>query len=287
MTITALHTTQMVFDSGALGVSFLHRSADVREVFRVSDDYELDQSTEPHVIVEDETLAAGFTQIPNQVLRRSDLQPGAKLTYMVLLSYAWQKNHAYPGQDVLARDMGVSDRSVRTYLDQLETSGLLSIRRRGLGLTNVYILHRLSRPENISDQDRKPVSAPERKLFPTKKTQTNKTQRDDSKGTEPLKMPARLIPQHERTVLERYAADYAVEFRDQAPLASTASRLVNLYADAGVDLETFLDLLQDARAATQKRSASIQAELEDGSGRKRKVPYFFAVLADLIEKRGA
>ena len=41
------------------------------------------------------------------------------------------------------------------------------------------------------------------------------------------------------------------------------------------------------RAETQKRSASIRAELEDGSGRKRKVPYFFRVLEDLIEKRGA
>ncbi len=44
---------------------------------------------ERHVIIEDEALAAGFTQIPNLVLRRPDLSPGAKLTYMVLLSYAW------------------------------------------------------------------------------------------------------------------------------------------------------------------------------------------------------
>ena len=97
-----------------------------------------------HVIIEDEALAAGFTQIPNLVLRRSDLQPGAKLTYMVLLSYAWQQDHAYPGQDRLAADMGVSERSVITYLKQLQETGLVTIRRRGLGLTNIYVLHRLT-----------------------------------------------------------------------------------------------------------------------------------------------
>ena len=253
----------------------------------MSDDYELDQPTEPHVIVEDETLAAGFTQIPNQVLRRSDLQPGAKLTYMVLLSYAWQKNHAYPGQDSLARDMGVSERSVITYLKQLQDSGLITVRRRGLGLTNVYILHRLPRSENFADQEVQDSTVLEVQNFPPKKTQRNKTQTDYSKGTEPLKMPRRLIPRHEQEILARYGADYATEFRDAAPLASTTKRLLNCYVSSGLDIETFLDVLQDARAATQKRSASIQAEVEDGSGRKRKVPYFFAVLADLIEKRGA
>ena len=137
-----------------------------------------------HVIIEDESLRAGFTQIPNQILRRSDIQPGAKLTYMVLLSYAWQKDQAYPGQDRLAVDMGVSERSVRTYLEQLVSTGLITIKRRGLGLTNVYILHRLSRPEDIADQDRpanisaldrKPAATPEVQDLPPKKTQLEKT----------------------------------------------------------------------------------------------------------------
>jgi hypothetical protein len=248
----------------------------------VSDDSELERSQEPHVIIEDETLAQGFTQIPNGVLRRSDLQPGAKLTYMVLLSYAWQKNHAYPGQDSLARDMGVSDRSVRTYLDQLVASGLLTIRRRGLGLTNVYILHRI-RPENISDQDRKSVSDPELHNFPGKKTQVKKTQRDLSKGPE----PERLVSRRERDVIGQYAADLSHEMRDRASPRSTATRLINLYAGSGLVLDEFLDLFQNARRLTQKHSASIRAETDDGSGYKVKTPYFFGVLEDLIEKRGA
>ena len=41
----------------------------------------------------------------------------------------------------LAEDMGAAERSIRTYLKELETSGLLEIEQRGLGKTNLYRLH--------------------------------------------------------------------------------------------------------------------------------------------------
>ena len=151
-----------------------------------------------HVIVEDEALAAGFTQIPNLVLRRSDLQPGAKLTYMVLLSYAWQEDHAYPGQDRLAADMGVSERSVITYLKQLQETGLITIRRRGLGMTNVYVLHRLTpRSEKSASPEVQEPTALEVQDFRPKKTQRKNTQRDKfehSKGT-------RLVEKYDEAVI--------------------------------------------------------------------------------------
>ena len=107
----------------------------------VSDDsYEEEQHGT--IVVEDETLRAGFTQIPNAILRRPDVTPGAKLTYMALLSYAWQKGSCFPGQDTLADDLGVSKRSVVTYLQQLQETGLLHVKRRALGQTNVYTLPR-------------------------------------------------------------------------------------------------------------------------------------------------
>ena len=249
----------------------------------MSDDTELEQSREPHVIIEDETLAAGFTQIPNGVLRRSDLQPGAKLTYMVLLSYAWQKNHAYPGQDSLARDMGVSERSVITYLKQLRDSGLVSIRRRGLGMTNVYIINRIPGSANSADQEVKDSTPLEVQDLPPKKTQWKKTQTDISNSPDPELM---IMP-GERMIIERYAKDFATELRDEAPLQSTVSRLANLYRHSGLGMDAFLDLLQDARQITQKRSAGIRKDKGDGSGLKSKMAYMFGVLEDLIEKRGA
>jgi hypothetical protein len=94
------------------------------------------------IIVEDDTLRQGFTQIPNALLRLPDVSPGAKLTYMVLLSYAWQQGSCFPGQDTLAADMGAGRRSVVRYLQELQDAELLHIRRRGLGRTNIYVLPR-------------------------------------------------------------------------------------------------------------------------------------------------
>src|SRR6266568_6892134 len=97
--------------------------------------------------------AKGFTQVPNHVLVSDRLSPGSKLTYAMLLKYAWQNDFCFPGQRRLAKDMGVTDRSVRTYLQELETRRFVAIQQRGLGKPNLYEL-------NLS------VSAADRKKFP-------------------------------------------------------------------------------------------------------------------------
>ena len=88
----------------------------------------------------DALSTSGFTQVPNAVLKSAALSPGAKLAYAMILSYAWHEASCFPGQTRLAADIGVSDRSVRTYLKELETKGLLSIKQRGQGKTNLYTL---------------------------------------------------------------------------------------------------------------------------------------------------
>lgn len=135
--------------------------------------------------IADEILRAGFTQIPNVVLRRRDLSTGAKLTYVALLSYAWQEGSCYPGQERLAADVGVTDRSVRNHLAELVRAGLLTVQRRGQGLTNVYTLESLlqGREERASAQDARPErgSGQKRNHVPRKKTQAKQTQRNGSK----------------------------------------------------------------------------------------------------------
>ena len=42
------------------------------------------------IIVEDDALRGGFTQTPNEILKRTDISTGAKPSYMGLLSFAWQ-----------------------------------------------------------------------------------------------------------------------------------------------------------------------------------------------------
>jgi len=83
----------------------------------------------------------GFTQVPNFVLVKKDISVGAKLAYAMLLKYAWGDNACFPGQLKLAEDMGAGERSIRTYLKELEAAGILEIKQRGLGKTNLYRLH--------------------------------------------------------------------------------------------------------------------------------------------------
>jgi len=90
----------------------------------------------------------GFTQVPNFVLTNKDVSVGAKLTYAMLLKYSWYNDACFPGQVKLAEDMGATDRSVRTYLKELERGGLLEITQRGLGKTNLYRLHLTVRPKS-------------------------------------------------------------------------------------------------------------------------------------------
>jgi hypothetical protein len=83
----------------------------------------------------------GFTQVPNFVLTQKELSVGAKLAYAMLLEYAWGDQACYPSQVKLAQDMGAAERSIRTYLKELETTGILEIQQRGLGKTNLYRLY--------------------------------------------------------------------------------------------------------------------------------------------------
>ncbi len=89
----------------------------------------------------DPIARGGFTQVPNFILKDPTLSVGAKVTYAMFLSYAWQNDYCFPGQEKLAGDMGMSRSSVTAFIGELERVGLVSIQRRGQGKTNIYTLH--------------------------------------------------------------------------------------------------------------------------------------------------
>jgi biotin operon repressor len=93
------------------------------------------------IVGADPVTRHGFTQVPNFLLTNKKLSVGAKLAYAMLLKYAWTDDACYPGQQKLAEDMGSGERSIRTYLKELEDEGLLEVTQRGLGKTNLYRLH--------------------------------------------------------------------------------------------------------------------------------------------------
>lgn len=106
------------------------------------------------IVGADPVTRHGFTQVPNFILTNKDISVGAKLAYAMLLKYAWQDGACFPGQVKLADDMGATDRSVRTYLKELESAELLEITQRGLGKTNLYRLHLTVKSERARDTRR-------------------------------------------------------------------------------------------------------------------------------------
>ena len=83
----------------------------------------------------------GFTQVPNFVLKNSNLSLGSKVVFAMFLSYAWHNNFCFPGQERLAEDMGMSRSRVTEFVTELEKKNLISIQRRGQGKTNLYTIH--------------------------------------------------------------------------------------------------------------------------------------------------
>jgi hypothetical protein len=92
------------------------------------------------LIIEDRVLSHGFIQLPKLILHAKNLSRDAKLLYALLLSYAWQEGRCFPGYRRLCDDLQASENMVRKYMRELDSAGLLSQRRRGLGKTNIYTL---------------------------------------------------------------------------------------------------------------------------------------------------
>lgn len=80
----------------------------------------------------------GYTQVPNAVLRCEEISAGAKLAYTMLLSYAWHNDFCFPGQERLAKDMGVHRSTANVHIQELAKKGFVKITRRGQGKSNLY-----------------------------------------------------------------------------------------------------------------------------------------------------
>ncbi len=102
------------------------------------------KNTDKEIILEGADIVSqkGYTLIPNYVLYNKLVPGRAKLVYAVLLSYAWgNKDSSFPGQERLSKECGCSPRSIWTAIKELEEAHFITIVRRGLGKTNLYVLH--------------------------------------------------------------------------------------------------------------------------------------------------
>ena len=80
----------------------------------------------------------GFTQVPNAVLKNGTISPGAKLTYALLLSYAWHDDFCFPGQERLADDMGIARQTANRHIQELRKAGFIKVKKQGFNKPNLY-----------------------------------------------------------------------------------------------------------------------------------------------------
>jgi transposase-like protein len=92
--------------------------------------------------------------------------------------------------------------------------------------------------------------------------------------------------------LPGYIMDFSREFHDEAAIPSNITRAAHLFERAGMDADTFIQQVYEARRITQGR-ANIQKRAEVGKnlawpdGFSNRMPYFFSVLEDRLGLKAA
>ncbi|MEJ7568410.1 MAG: helix-turn-helix domain-containing protein [Gaiellaceae bacterium] len=176
----------------------------------------------------------GFTKVPNELLRDTSLSMGARLTWIALKSHAWQGAECWPGQETLAREVGVaSRRSVFTYLTELERAGLVKKRRGGNGKSNHYVLTETRWEATCPSADAQMGNHAPMQMgshVPTKKTQVKKTQRTAPQG--------RAAHDHASTPAKKLVTDFVNSARAEGldpkrDLIGRVGREIRQKLDAG------------------------------------------------------
>jgi hypothetical protein len=250
------------------------------------------------LVFENPEQARGYTVVSNAVLFDPTVSPGAKTTYALLLSFAWQAARAFPGQQRLAKILGVSDRHVRRYLSELIAKAYIQVKRRGLGKTNLYMISDLSRIGRITSAGEKQEQA-----LPKVKSEADRTQVSDQERTP---MSDKQDTEEQDTELSKYRKietpakisreiysdqiAHAVdglskrELNDPIHVKSNITQAQNLWRDSKSSEEEFVALIQAARQRTFQHSGIIYKTTDGGRGAKNRAPYFFKVLKGLVRE---
>ena len=249
-----------------------------------------------------------YTQTPNELF--DELAPRLTEAELRVLLYVVRRTFGFHKQadaislsqmtggittangEALDHGTGMSRSAVWRGAKGLVEKGVLTVDRLkhpdGEYETNVYHL-RFAEDMRVSLQENYPISPREQGVGAQEREQ--KTSRQKKAGQKSLESSNGISPHvdkydGDRLALLPYAQDLAREFNDQAPLASTTTRLVNLYRASGLELETFLDRMMQSRAITQERTGAIRGRSE-GLGPKPKMAYFLSVLEDLAGRSKA
>jgi DNA-binding MarR family transcriptional regulator len=242
----------------------------------------------------------------------------ARLTYILLLSFAWKEGSCFPGQSRIASKLGVTRKAVNKYLKELKQKDYIDWHRRGMGKTNVYRILKMQVSRFKADvtkrlhQDVTTRSYQDvTKRLHKEYTDEEYSARKDSdhskfrKGST-LQKNHTNAPREEQTSQETIHTRYKSKTSENEPLSSkitdvldafskhdlhdpthissNITRALNLWRRSKLPEEEFLLLISKARKITLARSGSIRKKADNYMGLKNRAPYFFGVLQDLMEK---
>lgn len=135
-----------------------------------------------------------FAQVPKWVIRHPGLSVGAKALYANIMTYADNDTRtAFPSRDTLAADLGVTVRTIGTYIKDLESSGVMTVeRQRNQRTGNFYANHyclRWSEPEEVSfprrEEENDPITTPTVLPTPTRTSQPSSVPDEAEKTAAP------------------------------------------------------------------------------------------------------
>lgn|GEM_PF-6801177 len=178
-------------------------------------------------------LQEGFTQVPNAIMRDPTLSVGARFTYGLLTSYAWEDETCFPGQARLSKEVGVSDRALRGYIEELGGRGLVVKKRRGMGRTNLYRLLTPQEAANSADQDRNSASGQERngasdtdrKPASDEEDTGKKTQEEEDEDTH-LRVGKRAVSAYEQELCREIVGIFNEVFGTSATFEANYEKVV-------------------------------------------------------------
>lgn len=237
--------------------------------------------------IRDYTIRPGFTQIANIVLRDSLLSPGDKVMYTLLLSYAWQQDFCFPGQKVLADDMGCDSRTVRRHLAALIKRGLVSEQRRGLSKTNIYVIEPLT--DVYSEADRTEMSSQDETIL-SSPDKTPASDKEDSVEEDSIKKIQRLSRNPKIAEMQSYMMSFLKTDRDMVPNPAKEAMFVKKMEGRGFGWPEIFAVWQnkvDARlefVSMQWVNEDIGKERGDGKSRRHDEEYGAKELAASVGK---
>ncbi len=237
-----------------------------------------------------------FVMLPISIMERQTLSSGAKYLYVCLKRHARNKGVCFPSIGLLCREMQASPNTIRKYMRQLVSAGLVTVRRRGQGRTSIYTLHS-ENPVRMAETavpeaqklrteiDTEEIDERENAVESSSTSPISSFHENDAPPPQSLSSPpkSRYVPQPERDAVIALFGDLRTEMRDQAKLGSTSTRALNLWRRSGVTWDEFINAVYSARTATKARTHTIKSRDEFGGAKK--MGYFFSLLEDRLGLR--